>query len=121
MAVEKDVADPTGRILIGEFQGIRPEPLGGHDRDLRVGQDAADRGVGSKVFEAGHPFRSLLCCISWLGGQLLGALGAVGAPSPHSCLALSADYRFTGRQGRNPRTLAAPSSAPLATGFSPLP
>jgi hypothetical protein len=31
VAVEEDVADPAGRILLGQFQRVRPVPLGGDD------------------------------------------------------------------------------------------
>jgi len=42
VAVQQDVADPASRILIGQLQRIRAEPLGGDDRHLRVRQDAAE-------------------------------------------------------------------------------
>ena len=45
VAVEQLVGNPARRILVGEFEGLRAEPLRADDRGEGVGQDAANGGV----------------------------------------------------------------------------
>ncbi len=54
VAVEELVRDLPGRVLVGEFQGFRSEPLDVHDCDEAVGQNAANGCVRLEVFESGH-------------------------------------------------------------------
>ena len=42
--VQDLVGDATGGILVGEFEGVRAEPLHVHDRDEAVGRYASDAG-----------------------------------------------------------------------------
>ena len=58
VAVEELIRDPATGVLVGELQGLGAEPLDIDDRHGCVGQDAANGGVGSQVFELGHALRS---------------------------------------------------------------
>ena len=53
-AVEQLVGDLAGGRLVGQLERLGAEPLHADDRDQRVGQDAADGGVGLEIFEADH-------------------------------------------------------------------
>ncbi len=57
VAVQENVSDPTSRVLVRQLQRLGAEPLRTHDRHQAVGQDAADRGIGQKVFELRHGAR----------------------------------------------------------------
>jgi len=52
--IEQLVGDLATRVLIGELEGFRAEPLRVHDGDQAIWQDAVHRGVGSKIFELAH-------------------------------------------------------------------
>ena len=45
VAVQELVGDLSGRRLVRQLQGLGAVPLGGHNDDLRVGEDAADAGA----------------------------------------------------------------------------
>jgi hypothetical protein len=47
----------AGRVLVGQLQRFRPEPLHAHNRDERIRQDAAHGCVGLEVFESAHVLR----------------------------------------------------------------
>jgi hypothetical protein len=44
----------TCRVLIGELQSLRAEPVDGDNGDQAVRQDPANHAVGLNVFECGH-------------------------------------------------------------------
>lgn len=53
-AIEQFVGDLAGRGLVGQLQGLGTEPADVDDDDQAVGQQAADGGIGLKIFEADH-------------------------------------------------------------------
>jgi hypothetical protein len=50
-AVQDLVADPPGRVLVGELEGVVAVPLNVDDGDQRFGKNAAYSDVGLEVFE----------------------------------------------------------------------
>ena len=54
VAVEQLVGDLAGRVLVGQLERLRAEPLHADDGDQGIREDAADGGVGLEVFEAAH-------------------------------------------------------------------
>jgi hypothetical protein len=60
VTIEQLVGDIAGGILVGELEGIRPEPLHGHHFHEAVRKDASDGGVWPKIFQLTHVPKSLL-------------------------------------------------------------
>ena len=54
VAVQQLVADPAGRVLVGEFDRVGSEPLDADDSDDARRQDAADGAIRFDIFEAGQ-------------------------------------------------------------------
>src|SRR5262245_14243832 len=50
--VDQNGPRPAGRVLVGELDGVGPEPLGRDDGDVLSGDEAPDDGAGGQVLEA---------------------------------------------------------------------
>ena len=74
MAVQQLVRDPAGGRLVGQFERLGAEPLGAHDGDEGVRQDALYGRICSKIFEFAH----LVSCES--AGGLPGRFEPAQAP-----------------------------------------
>ena len=82
VAVEQLVGDLAGGGLVGELQRLGAEPLDADDGDQRVGQDAADGGVGLELFEScswQYPSSGVMGYIGHLAGISCGP-GAADRP-----------------------------------------